>query len=124
MTDYNDGNWHGWNGGECPVHPLSLVEVRFVDGDRTHFRQTDTAGEHVWEWTDDYDDIVVFRVVKPYVEPETRTGECWAYPSGRNNPPVFFDDVSDVIGGTCAKGRFTETRIHGKPTRIVWEADE
>lgn len=27
MTDYNDGKWHGWNGGECPVHPDAVVEV-------------------------------------------------------------------------------------------------
>ena len=25
MTDYNDGKWHGWNGGECPVHPKTKV---------------------------------------------------------------------------------------------------
>ena len=24
MVDYNDGNWHGWDGGECPVHPESV----------------------------------------------------------------------------------------------------
>lgn len=27
MTDYNDGKWHGWNGGKCPVHPMSVVEI-------------------------------------------------------------------------------------------------
>ena len=26
MTDYSDGKWHGWNGGDCPVHPNSMVE--------------------------------------------------------------------------------------------------
>ena len=26
MTGYNDGKWHGWNGGECPVHPKSRVQ--------------------------------------------------------------------------------------------------
>lgn len=25
MTNYNDGQWHGWNGGECPVHPETRV---------------------------------------------------------------------------------------------------
>jgi hypothetical protein len=25
MANYNDGNFHGWNGGECPVHPKSRV---------------------------------------------------------------------------------------------------
>ena len=32
MTDYNDGKWHGWNGGECPVHPGSVVSVVFENG--------------------------------------------------------------------------------------------
>ena len=27
MTNYNDGNWHGWNGGGCPVHPETLVQA-------------------------------------------------------------------------------------------------
>ena len=124
MTDYNDGNWHGWNGGECPVHPLSLVEVRFVDGDRTHFRQTDTAGEHVWEWTDDYDDSVVFRVVKPYVEPEVRTGECWAC-CEEGDTPGFVGYIPEGLSALWfTHGRYTVTRVKGKPTRIVWEADE
>lgn len=33
MTNYNDGNFHGWNGGECPVHPKSVISaVGFVAG--------------------------------------------------------------------------------------------
>ena len=32
MTDYNDGKWHGWNGGECPVHPESELKVWFQSG--------------------------------------------------------------------------------------------
>ena len=29
MTErnYNDGNWHAWEGGKCPVHPQSIIEV-------------------------------------------------------------------------------------------------
>lgn len=27
MTDYNDGKWHGWNGGECPVDPQAEVRI-------------------------------------------------------------------------------------------------
>lgn len=28
MTNYNDGNWHRWDGiGHCPVHSDSEVEV-------------------------------------------------------------------------------------------------
>ena len=120
MTDYNDGNWHGWNGGECPVHSLSVVEYVWLDLslEKAGLMRGNEARHAAWS------QVVRFRVVDPYVEPEVRTGECWAFPSFNNNPPVFFSDVSDVLGVNYAKGRFTETRINGKPTRIVWEADE
>lgn len=77
MTDYNDGNWHGWNGGECPVHPKSIIQaVRGTDGD---------ADVVTWEagnfqasnWIDDgrsYS-VIAFRVVKEYREPR----EFWLY---------------------------------------------
>ena len=32
-VDYNDGNWHGWNGGECPVHPDSEIAVKWMTRD-------------------------------------------------------------------------------------------
>lgn len=27
MTDYRDGYWHRWNGGECPVNPKDKVII-------------------------------------------------------------------------------------------------
>jgi hypothetical protein len=71
MNDYNDGKWHGWNGGECPVHPMSVVEVLsgILPGQRNiHNRH---AGQLVW------DCIVAFRVVTPYVE-QPKPREWWA----------------------------------------------
>lgn len=62
MTDYNDGKWHGCNGGECPVHPESVVEVVTRKG-----QSTDPAGYFLWN--DDDTPIVAFRVTKPYSEP-------------------------------------------------------
>lgn len=60
MTDYNDGNWHGWNGGECPVHPESLIELRTTNG----YHGTDCkAGITSWA------NPKLFRVTKPYIEP-------------------------------------------------------
>jgi hypothetical protein len=65
MTNYNDGNWHGWNGGDRPVHPYTVVEV-FCDGEKL------TPGEaDCFAWSKDgYADIVAFRVVKEHKEPE------------------------------------------------------
>jgi hypothetical protein len=78
MTNWNDGTIHGWNGGDCPVHPETVVKVYFEDqlprkGAACDFCWTlDTTGLDV--------DIIAFRVVKPYVEPKV----IWVneYPSG------------------------------------------
>lgn len=76
MTDYNDGSWHGWNGGECPVHPETIVEVRWKYNPA---RQTARAGEFCavgqWTWEGVGNRIVAFRVVKEHREPR----ECWVH---------------------------------------------
>lgn len=41
MTNYNDGKWHGWNGGKCPVHPESIVQVQFADETRVDVERED-----------------------------------------------------------------------------------
>lgn len=81
MTDYNDGKIHGWNGGECPVHPKSGVVVWF----RNQAHQYPTIAEYFWWKHSNSDgDIIAFQVTKPYVEPkviwvnEYKTG-CHAY---------------------------------------------
>ena len=67
MVDYNDGEWHGWNGGECPVHPESLIELRTTSG----YHETDRkAGITAWAKPK------LFRVTKPYVEPP-KPREFW-----------------------------------------------
>lgn len=64
MTDYNDGKWHGWAGGECPVYSESVVEVMFSDGDQS------TEGLACdWTWIDTEYPIVAFRVIKEHKEP-------------------------------------------------------
>jgi len=67
MTDYNDGNWHGWNGGECPVHPKSVVEwvhVCELDAWSLGVKEKMEAGQLGFD-----DEIIAFRVVKEYREP-------------------------------------------------------
>lgn len=66
MTDYNDGQIHGWNGGECPVHPKTVVEVWFRCKDSDIW----SAGGLEWKHSDEYDDIIAFRLVKLYIEPK------------------------------------------------------
>lgn len=70
MTDYNDGNWHGWNGGKCPVHPMSEVEAIYLcDGSPPKGSPVaDLAREFDWEGFGACE-LVVFRVVKVHREP-------------------------------------------------------
>lgn len=66
MTDYNDGQIQGWNGGDCPVHPETVVEVWFRSKDSDIWQ----AGGLEWKHTCEYDDIIAFKVVKQYAEPK------------------------------------------------------
>ena len=76
MTDYNDGNWHGWYGGDdCPVHPKSVVDYVWHDPTRkTAGCGYDRAAREDESPTLAWGHVVKFRVVAPYVEPRT----AWA----------------------------------------------
>ena len=71
-TNYNDGNWHEWNGGVCPVHPKSVVDVCLIDRACV---EGETAKQ--WFWDAEQTRIRAFRVTKPYVEPP-KPREFWA----------------------------------------------
>jgi hypothetical protein len=65
MTDYNDGKWHGWNGGECPVDPQTHVDIVYKNNDGSCGRHHGyCAREWSWFHIDDFD-IIAFRVVRP-----------------------------------------------------------
>lgn len=72
MTNYNDGKWHGWNGGEYPVHPNTVVDVFFADGQKGSTKEE--AKVLRWSRISSLGDIIAFRVVKEYRE----SRECWA----------------------------------------------
>lgn len=96
MTNYNDGNWHNWNGGECPVHPESVVAAIWR-GDDSMTRSDKIMGVvrkagdfqgvcwmHVHGKGGGTADIIAFRVIKEHKEPR----EFWviggrAFPSSR-----------------------------------------
>ncbi len=66
LTNYNDGKIHGWNGGECPVHPNTLVKV-FYKGILSNLDYK--ANNLSWKHFNGTGDIVAFQVVKEYKEP-------------------------------------------------------
>lgn len=71
VTDYNDGKWHGCNGGECPVHPESIVDLLYADPE--HAVLSIEAGDYHWD-----SDLVAFRVIKQHREPR----ELWMHDDG------------------------------------------
>ena len=81
MTNYNDGKWHGWNGGECPVHPETVVVVQLgwdtrINVDKDTSGYTECAGSLRWTHIGGGGDIIFFRVVKEHKEPR----EFWVDP--------------------------------------------
>lgn len=66
MTEYNDGKWHGWNGGECPVDLLATVDHiwLFNDGTGSSFAR-DTPAGNVAFLGNEYGQMIAFRVTKP-----------------------------------------------------------
>ena len=66
--DYNNGEWWGWNGGECPVHPKSRIDAN--NGCWAGF-----AAEIDWQSFRG-----AFRVLVAHVEPP-KPREFWLSPT-------------------------------------------
>ena len=64
MTNHNNGQIHGWNGGDCPVHPETVVMVWGRNG----LVDTNCAKFVGWEHNKVFtQDIIAFQVVKEYL---------------------------------------------------------
>ena len=117
MTDYNDGKWHGWNGGECPVHPETVVDTVWENGTRDGYK----ASGFDWNY-EGPSRVIVFRVVKEHKEPVATEyqGECWAYHYDHTDPTT----ASHNVGGDCVHGTWTATHVDGKLQSFTWTADQ
>ena len=73
MNNYNDGKWHGWNGGECPVHPESEIEAVYTRSERFKGIVSDVAKAFSWEDSEYSLGLVAFRVIKEHREPKEYT---------------------------------------------------
>lgn len=93
MADYNDGGWHGHNGGECPVHPKTEIEVVMVHLNGNMFNNTGLAAGFSFSHGDGYVNLIVFRVTKPYVEPP-KPREAWALEQLSGLRTWFYDEPS------------------------------
>ena len=94
--DYNDGTWHGWNGGECPVHPKTFVDYIWVSKCNEPSSKLITnhpAGCLLFEGNE-HGDLVAFRVVREYKGPR----EWWIFTNGH--------------GDTCVSPTWRKDAIH------------
>lgn len=104
MTNYNDGKWYGWNGGECPVHPKTVVEMISCEPiSVVTVASVDTDTANSFNWNDHDDPIVAFRVLKEYKEP--RGG--WVVAGLNGGMDIFYTRAAAVkfredSGGTAA----------------------
>jgi len=78
MTNYNDGLWHGWNGGECPVRPESIIEIVSSGGNLIKMAANYGAWDHPTM------QLIAFRVVAEHKEPrefwiDLKTGVACSY---------------------------------------------
>lgn len=63
---YVEGRWYGWNGGECPVHPKTVVDVVCLNPYEICPSLYDDVTAGSWRWVNT---TIAFRVVKHHVEP-------------------------------------------------------
>jgi len=93
-------NWLEWHGGECPIDPDTIVDVRFDDGSI----DTDFAG--CWDWSSNgllaESDITAYRVSKlnsgPVIEPVSGQ-PGWFNISGATRD---YDHFASEVGETAA----------------------
>lgn len=90
MTNYNDGKWHGWNGGECPVHLKSNVRVLWHSDDGEDVR-CGMAGYLAW-LGNERGNIVAFRVIKEHKEPR----DLWLVLEAHGHIVTGCDNMDDA----------------------------
>ena len=89
------GPWIKWNGGECPVPPDTLVEVKFRRGDST---SEHPASDYCWRHYGEDHDTVEYRTVTEQPDLEAAAQLLRANGYGITPPakPLTFDDVTPM----------------------------
>lgn len=112
---YEIGVWNGWKGGECPVPPDTKGHYKTVRGNEVVHVFIGNITQSIWR-----NEIVAFCVTDYPPEKKTSTGRCWAMAYDDKEPAL--SEVS--FNENAALGTYKVTTVNGKPTKIVWEADQ
>lgn len=68
MTDYRDGDWHGWNGGTLPVRYNDRIDYVWLHTKGTPpvtHHKNHRAGNICFEGNE-YGDLIAFRVIQKH----------------------------------------------------------
>lgn len=77
------GKWVGWNGGECPVHPKTIIEI--VGGFDDSYTSVACPDEVIWENVSAYRIITPYKESKEYWVSEDRHGNLHVTKEFRHN---------------------------------------
>lgn len=133
-TGMTADGWIEWKGGECPVEPDAVVEVRMRDGRTATF--DDGAVDEFWWGNDGCSvDILAYRIVKP-AEPSAPVAEParWLIYSREHNA-FWRADRAGYTGVLATAGRYTradaeancrmrDPQRDGSPSEILLAAPE
>ncbi len=101
MTDYNDGKWHGWTGGKCPVHPDTVLIVKWsCNGEQT----VPLKASQIKHW--EGDEVCAFRVTKPFRKPL----ELWVNVYEDKGSYSTYFSLGEAKNYLCANGRTVHMR--------------
>ena len=107
--NYNDGKWHLWTGGSCPVHPKSVVKYLW-DGCDGEVLDEAQAHEISWDGFKNYK-LIAFCVVKGYKQPRTIWVNEWSDGLGDK---VYKSEGEAILGATNFNGT-----VCGKQIKFV-----
>ena len=113
VPEYDNGNWHGWNGGECPVHSQSIVETvwRYKEGDLRTNKDCGVECSYIWQGNAS-GDIIAFRVIwSPPVSHKTQEIDIEKLLHGKDAVEVF--NMSAQMWRDISKGQESPTFSRG-----------
>ena len=119
------GPWIKWDGGECPVPPDTLVEVKFRDGS---CETGHSANCYSWLRVDFNDDIVEYRIAieQPDLEAAEKLLRENGYTVTPPAKPLTFEDVEPITEAPPEGTEYWVIRplVENGVTQLYWDNDD